>query len=285
MATLKIKKVNVLPGTLEANTLYFVKGSDSTHVDAYLSSDDGLSVRHFITAAEVDSKIAAAGGGGSGGATTVFPAVTSRYEALSSVGYKVHCRSSAPLHTGISWSRSGTTMTINDVGHGRSVNERAIIKDTNVPLFAANITNVTADTYTVTCTDSGATSGVSGQYSMGFRYAHNSEAAGALTGGELFAPAGVDIQLQALRMHTPTNSRAGATYDMVLPVSDYNSAIGPNLTKDEIFLPSHQIRADTDVLTAVANTIAMNQASGGYRTLRFGALGSVTQGQLMILQF
>ncbi len=285
MATLKIKKVNVLPGTLEANTLYFVKGSDSTHVDAYLSSDDGLSVRHFITAAEVDSKIAAAGGGGGGGATTVFPAVTSRYEALSSVGYKVHCSSSAPLHTSIAWSRVGTTMTIEHVAHGRSVNERAVIKDTNVPLFAANITNVTADTYTVTCADSGATSGVSGRYSMGFRFAHNSEVAGALTGGELFAPAGVDIQLHGMRIHTPTGSRTGVTYDLVLPVTDYNSGIGPNLTKDEIWLPIHQVRADTDVLTAVGNTLAMNQAGGGYRTLRFGALGSSTQGQLMSLQF
>ena len=286
MTNLVVHRVNALPGTLDPSAFYIVKATNTALVELYFTSTDGATVRHVLNSAEVDAKIAAAIASMSGGtATTVFPTAPVRYEALSSPNYKVHCMSSSVFYTKLSWSRATTTMTIQHNAHGRSVGDRVIIKDTNVTVLNVLITSVTTNAYTVACADTGASSGTSGSYTCGFTYAHNSEVAGALTGGALTAPVNVDIMLHSLRVHTPANSRTTTTYDMVLPVTAWNSAIGPNLTKDEIYLPMQQLRADTDFLTAVANTIAMNQSAAGYATLRFGALGASAQGQLMLLQF
>lgn len=208
-----------------------------------------------------------------------------RYEINSTPGYKAYCTTSAPVYTGIAWTRSGNQMVVQHENHGRTVADRIIIKDTNVPFLNSLITAITADTYTVTCSDSGAISGNSANYTVGIKFAHNSEVAGTLTGGTVTAPANVDILLHSLRIRTKANSRTGATYDLVLPISVYTTSMGSDTDMDGVYLPVHQIRGDADTLPAVANTIAVNQGSGGYHTIRFSALGATTQGQLMLLQF
>ena len=61
MATsLKIEKVNSLPGTLAASTLYLVKSADSNLVDMYISTNDGASARHIISKADIGSMITTA---------------------------------------------------------------------------------------------------------------------------------------------------------------------------------------------------------------------------------
>lgn len=281
MAELTVHKVTALPSTPEANALYIVS-SGTDKVAIYVTSSDGQTIRRIPTEADISAMIAAAGGGGGSSSATIHNTVT-RYEALSSAGYKVHCVSSAPIYTGLSWSRVGTVLTMNHPNHGRSVGERVIVKDTNVTVQNQLITNITTNSYDIACTDTGATSGTQGKYTSGFKYAHNSETAGALTGGVLSAPANCDIQLLSLRIHTKANSRAGTTYDVTIPTSVYNPA-GVNDSNDNVYLPVQQVRTDTDVLTAVGNTIAMNQ-TGSYSIFRFGALGATTSGQLMLLQF
>ena len=55
---LKIRKVNTLPGTFEGSTLYLVKnGSNVNLFDLYLSTDDGVSVRHIISESDITTKI------------------------------------------------------------------------------------------------------------------------------------------------------------------------------------------------------------------------------------
>ena len=285
---LSFKRVDTLPVTLDPSTFYIVKGSGAADVELYFSDNTGSSARHVTTEGEIDSKIAAAiaaAGGGGGGSGITMTYAASRYEALSSTNYKVHCNSTAPQYNGVSWERIGTSLTVTHAGHGRSVGERAILKDVNVQVLNSLITNVTTDTYTVTCADTGPVNGTNGKYTMGFKHAHNSEVAGALTGGTLSAPANVDIILTSMRIHAPANSRAGATYDLVLPVTAWNSVIGPGTGRDELYLPNQQVRTDSDVLPAIGNTIAVNQSSAGYATLRFGALGATTGGILMLLQF
>lgn len=285
MTNLVVKRVNALPGTLEPSTFYIVKSAVAGLAELHFTTEDGTAVRHVLTSAEIDAKIAAAVSGISGGGTTFYPNTATRYEACTSPNYKVHCLTFAPVHTGLSWSRTGTDLTVTHNDHGRSVGDRVITKNVNVLVLNSLITAVTANTYTVTCADLGDVSGAAAHYTPAMRFAHNSEVAGALTGGTMTAPAGVDIVLSSMRIHTPANSRAGLTYDLVLPVTAWNSVIGPNLTKDEIYIPVQQIRAETDPLTAVGNTIAMNQSGAGYATLKFGALGATAQGQLMLLNF
>lgn len=57
MAILKIRKVNTLPGTLEASTLYMVKSSNPNLFDLYLSTSDGLTARHIISQTEISTMI------------------------------------------------------------------------------------------------------------------------------------------------------------------------------------------------------------------------------------
>lgn len=57
MAILKIRKVNALPGTLEASTLYMVASATAGLFDLYLSTSDGASARHIISRSEIATMI------------------------------------------------------------------------------------------------------------------------------------------------------------------------------------------------------------------------------------
>lgn len=289
MSDLSFKRCNTLPATLEASSIYIVKAADGIHVDLVFTGDDAQVIRRTPTIADIDAKIAAAvaGLGGSGGSSSPSVIYTQpiRYEINSGIGYKAYCTTSAPVYLGINWTRTGTDLVVQHAAHGRAVGDRVIAKNVNVALLNSLITNVTADTYTVTCADTGSTSGSGANYTVGIKFAHNSEVAGALTGGVVSAPAGVDILIHSLRIRTKANSRAGATYDLTMPISLYSVSMGADTDTDGLYLPVHQIRGDADTLPAIANTIAVNQAGGGYHTIRFSALGATTQGQLMLLQF
>lgn len=54
---MQIRVVNVLPGTFEATTLYMVKSADANLFDLYMSSNDGLSVRHIISKSDITSMV------------------------------------------------------------------------------------------------------------------------------------------------------------------------------------------------------------------------------------
>lgn len=55
----KIFKETALPGTLEANAIYFVAptGSDADYVECYVTGTDGTVVRHTPTKAEISAMI------------------------------------------------------------------------------------------------------------------------------------------------------------------------------------------------------------------------------------
>lgn len=46
--TLKVKRVNTLPGITEASTLYIVKGSNPADAEIYFTAKDGLSIRKIL---------------------------------------------------------------------------------------------------------------------------------------------------------------------------------------------------------------------------------------------
>lgn len=63
MATnLKVRKVNALPGTLEASTMYMVKSSDSDLFDLYVSANDASSIRRIISKSDIQSMVSTAVG-------------------------------------------------------------------------------------------------------------------------------------------------------------------------------------------------------------------------------
>lgn len=62
---MKVHKVNALPGTMEASTLYLVKSAEAGLLDLYVSSSDGLEARHIVSKTEIQSMVNSAVAGAS----------------------------------------------------------------------------------------------------------------------------------------------------------------------------------------------------------------------------
>jgi len=60
MSLLRIERVNALPGTLTANTMYLVKSATAGLADVYLVGSTVAEVRHIISKAEIDTLISTA---------------------------------------------------------------------------------------------------------------------------------------------------------------------------------------------------------------------------------
>ena len=220
-------------------------------------------------------------GGGTGSTIAAIYNNVSRYMMDTTLGQTVQCVSSSTVFPELSWSRITTVLTIDHLSHGRSVGDRVIVRNTNVDSQVALITAVTMDTYSVACTDIGVTSGTAGAYSVGLSYAHNA-AQGSIVSGTMTTPANTDIQLLSVRIHLKANSRSNTLYDIILPPAVIGC--GGGNSNDFTYFPTQQIRQDSDPLTAVGNTIAMN-ISGSYFSYRFGALPALTTGILIAMQF
>jgi hypothetical protein len=174
-------------------------------------------------------------GGGSSPSISDLYNNTARYALIDVVGQSAWCTSTGTVHAGKSWTRTATSLTINHVGHGHRVGERAIVRNTNVFYLNALITAVTTDTFTVTCADTGETSGSAGAYLMGFTYAHNSQTAGSIAGGTLTAPVGGDCVLLSLHFNLGANQRSATSYYFYVPASSINGA-GENTTLDNSYM-------------------------------------------------
>jgi phage-related tail fiber protein len=70
MALATIRRVAVLPGVLEASTMYIVRGSETSLAELVFTGDNASEVRHILNKADVAAMIAASGGGG-GAATSL----------------------------------------------------------------------------------------------------------------------------------------------------------------------------------------------------------------------
>ena len=67
MANFRAEKVLALPGSLTANTIYFVAdGVDADLMEVYVSSSNGTSARRVPTMADINTAIAGATGGANG---------------------------------------------------------------------------------------------------------------------------------------------------------------------------------------------------------------------------
>ena len=113
---------------------------------------------------------------------------------------------------------------------------------------------------------------------LGFTFSHTGV---PKSGGTLSAPTGDHADVQLLSMRIRTGSRAGTTYDLVVPASSLYGA-GDNTDLADCYIPDFNVRTDSVSLAAIAATIATN-ISGSYTTFRFGNLGSLSR--FIILQF
>ena len=224
------------------------------------------------------------GSAGSGGGSSTIYNPISRYPMITTSGITVYATSSSTVNTGITWSITGGTMTINSTNHGRSLGDMVIIRNTNVDVLATPITDVlTPDSFTVTCSPSGATSGSNAAYSLGFTFAHNA-ASGSITAGTLTAPVGGNVVLLSLRMHLAANTRSVTTYNLTVPASP-NNGVASNTGSDDMWIPILGVRQDTNAITAVGTTMSVNPSGGGYNVIQLSALPVIGTGIIIQLQY
>lgn len=57
MAQLSIQRVNALPGTLAASTMYIVKGAETDIAQLYFTNEDGSAVRHIVDKTDIQAMI------------------------------------------------------------------------------------------------------------------------------------------------------------------------------------------------------------------------------------
>ena len=218
------------------------------------------------------------GGGGGGGSSTEFNNI-SRYEAVSTSGQTVWISSSSTVLTGLTWSRSGTTLTITSSGHGRSNGDVVIVRNASQDNFAAAVTVIDGNNFSVTCSNSGGTSGSAAAYSLGFTYAHNSSTPGQITSGTLTAPGGGDVVLIGLHIYLAASQRQTTTYDVILPQSATNGA-GLNDSVNDLNVPVVVVRqmnnGTSTVMTSVGFSLANALGGSNYNDFQLAALGATT---------
>ena len=228
------------------------------------------------------------GAGGAMGATgvsglsaTQIPNNVSRYEVENEVGAEVWVTSVGTMYTNLTWSRTGTSLTVTSNSHGHAIGDRVLLRNVNLDYVSAIIASTTANTFTVSTTNIGPTNGTEARYSMGFTYFHDAFGP-AKTGGTLVNPTGGEAQVLSMRIRT--GQRVGTTYDVIVPASVTNGA-GQNLSLADVYIPQFQVRSDSNNLPAVAGTIAVDSGGSGFSTFRMGNLGPGSISRFILLQF
>jgi hypothetical protein len=177
--------------------------------------------------------------------------------------------SSSTVNSGLSWSRSTTTLTITHNSHGRSNGELVIVRNANQDNFSGIVSNSTLNTFDVTTTNTGSFSGSSAAYSLGFTL--TSVTSG---GGTIVAPSGGDVQLLGVFFYTNTRT-ANAGFALTLPLSATNGS-GNYSGVSSSFFPI--IRGqDMTANPGTALSLTMNQnTTTNYNVYTLGGLGSNT---------
>ena len=217
---------------------------------------------------------AASGGGGS--STGPVFSTTTHYQVEFTSGQTVWVKSASSGVQGLSWSRSTTTLTVTSTAHGRSVGDRVILRNFNEDYLVALVaTVVDANNFTVTCNNTGGTSGTAGFYTLGFTFTHNA-ATGSITGGTLTAPSGGNVVLLTMRFYLLAASKTGSTYLLTLPASSTNGA-GGDTGEDDLNVPFLSIRTQnsgsTSAMGALGSTLT-KAISGNYNQFQLGGLGA-----------
>lgn len=199
----------------------------------------------------------------------------SRYQVVDTAGEEVWVTSSATSYDGFVWARYGSVISVARDGHGLSVGDRVLLRNTNVGYQSTLVTAVTSDTFSVSTSNTGFTQGVAASYSRGFTYEHIGS---PKTGGVLY-PSAEDVKLLSIRIRTGV--RDSTTYDLQVSaeaLNDESTSMGTS------FVPMLSVRQDQDNLSATAATLAINHL-GNYSSFQVANLGNPVASRIIILMF
>jgi hypothetical protein len=125
---------------------------------------------------------------------------------------------------------------------------------------------VNTDDFTVTCNNTGGTSGSAGAYTVGVTSA---QAANKLT---VTLPSAAEVKILNMRFRGTTT--AGGTFDVSIPSGSLRSGVGGIAGLSDVNIPTFRVSTNADTLAIVGATVAVNNAAVGYNEYRFGAGGA-----------
>ena len=158
--------------------------------------------------------------------------------------------SSGNVEGGLSWDRSGTTLTVTHTSHGLSVGDYVIIRNMSEDYsYLALQTVADVNTFTLTVANSGGTSGTEGAYIPAFDISSLTDT--ALT---LEAPSAGNVQLMSLTHFLDTMSDTSVT--VTVPSNALTNGAGGNnslATRVPPQVRAHDLSAGT--ASQIGNTV------------------------------
>ena len=177
--------------------------------------------------------------GSGGGSGNVYNTQTRYLVNSDGDNYQLYATATSNMYVG-SWARVSTTLTITYAAHGLAIGDKVVIRNTNQDYLVANVSAVTTDTFSVTCVDTGATSGAEAVYGTLFTAAVTQNA-GDVTAVVLSAPGGLNgaSQLNALSLYA-NNQESGLA--VTLPAG-FQEGAGGYTDKQDINIASADAKA------------------------------------------
>lgn len=171
------------------------------------------------------------GNEGSGGGGSAFNGVVRYLVEQNGSNYEINATVATKMLL-VSWTRSGTNLTISSTAHGLSVGDKVVITNSNdTGQQVASIDSVTTDAFVVTTTNSGGTSGSEAQYGTLFT-STVTNTGGDVTGVVMVAPGGKVATSQLLSLSIFCGSQESALV-LTLP-SGLGEGAGGYSDKQEI---------------------------------------------------
>jgi hypothetical protein len=185
--------------------------------------------------------------------------------------------SSATVYTGLSWTRSTTSLTIATTTATFSVGDCVVIRNANADNFYTTVTSVSAGvSFTVTTADSGGTSGAEAAYSAAIRTTAFTAGAANVT---ITCPSGADVQILGLLIQTGDRANNGAVA-ITMPQSLTNGAGTDNAFGNQYF-PVFRVQSNSGTVTAATMTVA---TASNFNIFTLAGMSS-TPSQLLRLTF
>ena len=257
--------VNGSSGTSGVNGSSGTSGTSGSAGTSGTSGSSGTAGTSGTSGVSVTGPTGPTGAAGSGGSSTVYNTV-SRYRTYLSGNAQIWMESSSTVYTGLSWTRSSTTLTITHNSHGRSNGDMVIVRNANADNFNGTITYIDPNSFSVTTANSGAFSGSAAAYSLGF-----TSTSVTSTGSTITAPSGGDVQLMSMLI---SDSMSG-TYTLTTPQSSVNGA-GQNDSIYNSYAPVWRVynaggattTGATMTLTSTPNVFVWASTGTGDRNIR-----------------
>ena len=194
--------------------------------------------------------------GAGGGSGNVYNTQTRYLVNSDGDNYQLYATATSNMYVG-SWARVSTTLTITYAAHGLAIGDKVVIRNTNQDYLVANASAVTTNTFSVTCVDTGATSGAEAVYGTLFTAAVTQNA-GDVTAVVLSAPGGLNgaSQLNALSLYA-NNQESGLA--VTLPAG-FQEGAGGYTDKQDINIASADAKAfsGTGTSGALSPTLTYN---------------------------